>query len=165
MSVRNLTVAALLASVVVSPAAAQDKTNFSGNWKVNAAKSDPMGGMGGGGGGGGMAAAVVTITQNAGKLVIETKRGDQVTTAAYNLDGSESVNTGMRGGMSKSKVSWDGHSLVIASEGSFNGPSGAITFTSNEVRSLSADGETMTVVRTSHMPSGDMTRKTVYEKQ
>jgi len=166
MSVRNLTVAALLASAVLSPVAAQGKPDFSGSWKVNAEKSDPMGGMGGGGGGGGMgmAMAPITITQKDGKLSIETKRGEQVTTATYNLDGSESTNTTMRG-ESKSKVSWDGSSLVISSESAFNGPNGAMTVTSKEVRSLSADGKTMTVVRTSQTPNGEMTRKTVYDKQ
>jgi hypothetical protein len=163
MSVRNLTVAALLASAVFSPVAAQGKPDFSGSWKVNAEKSDPMGGMGGGGGGG-MGTSVVTITQSATKLVVETKRGEQVTTATYNLDGSETTNTTQRG-ESKSKVSWDGSSLVISSESSFNGPNGAMTVTSKEVRSLSADGKTMTVVRTSQTPNGEMTRKTVFDKQ
>ena len=37
--------------------------------------------------------------------------------------------------------------------------------TSKEVRSLSADGKTMTVVRTFQGQSGEMTRKTVYDKQ
>ncbi len=165
MSVRNLTVAALLASAVLSPLAAQSKPDFSGSWKMNMEKSDPMGRMGGGGGGGGgMAMAPITITQSADKLVITSTRGDQVTTATYNLDGSESVNAGMRG-ETKSKVSWDGASLVIASESSFNGPNGAMTVTSKEVRSLSADGKVMTVVRTSQTPNGEMTRKTVFDKQ
>ena len=165
MSVRNLTVAALLASAVLSPVAAQGKPDFSGRWKMNAEKSDPMGGIGGGGGGGGMvASAAITITQSAGKLVIETKRGEQVATATYNLDGSESTNTTQRG-ESRSKASWDGSSLLIASESSFNGPNGAMTLTSKEVRSLSADGKTMTVVRTSQTPNGEMTRKTVFDKQ
>jgi len=166
MSVRNLTVAALLASAVFSPVAAQGKPDFSGSWKVNAEKSDPMGGMGGGGGGGGggMGTSLVTITQSATKLVVETKRGEQVTTATYNLDGSETTNTTQRG-ESKSKISWDGSSLVISSESSFSGPNGAMTVTSKEVRSLSADGKTMTVVRTSQTPNGEMTRKTVFDKQ
>ncbi|HEU5219745.1 MAG TPA: hypothetical protein VFU23_13890 [Gemmatimonadales bacterium] len=163
MSVRNLTVAALLASAVLSPVAAQGKPDFSGSWKVNTEKSDPMGGGMGGGGGGG-AAATITITQSATKLTVETHRGEQVTTATYNLDGSESVNTTQRG-ESKSKATWDGASLVINSESSFTGPNGAMTVTSKEVRTLSADGKTMTVVRTSQTPNGEMTRKTVYDKQ
>jgi len=165
MSVRTLTLTtALLASAVIGPAAAQGKPDFSGSWKLNVEKSDPMGGMGGGGGSGGMAMAPITITQKDGKLSIESKRGEQVTTAVYNLDGSESTNTTMRG-ESKSKVSWDGNSLVITSESTFNGANGPMSVTSKEVRSLSADGKIMTVVRTSQTPNGEMTRKTVFDKQ
>ena len=51
MSVRILTVAALLGSIALQPVLAQGKTDFSGNWKINTEKSDPMGGGGGGGGG------------------------------------------------------------------------------------------------------------------
>lgn len=161
MSVRNLTMIALLATAAISPAVAQGKTDFSGTWKVNTEKSDPMGGMGGGGGGGGggmaMGAAATKITQSATQLVIENKFGDQTRTNTYNLDGKESVNAG-RNGDTKSTVSWDGASLVITSTNA-NGN------TSKEVRSLSGDGKTMTVIRTSQTPNGEMTRKIVYDKQ
>ncbi|HEV8150251.1 MAG TPA: hypothetical protein VGP61_08720 [Gemmatimonadales bacterium] len=158
MSARILTMAALLGSIVFSPVAAQGKTNFSGAWKLNTEKSDPMGGMGGGGGGGmGMGNAVTTITQTDTKLTIESKFGDQVRTSTYNLDGSESVNPG-RNGDNKSKLHWDGASIVIETVSA----SGS---TSKEVRTLSADGKTMTVVRTSQGPNGETTRKTVYDKQ
>lgn len=159
MSMRSLTIAALLASAALSPAAAQNKPDFGGTWKLNTEKSDPMGGMGGGGGGGGgaMMMSATTITQNATQLVIETKFGDQTRTTTYNLDGKESVNAGRNGEM-KSMVSWDGATLVISSTNA-NGN------TSKEVRSLSADGKTMTVIRTSQTPNGEMTRKTVYDKQ
>ena len=163
MSVRILTMAAFLTSVVLSPAAAQGKTNFSGAWKLNVEKSDPMGGMGGGGGGGGggmgggMAPAPTTITQTDTKLTIETKFGDQVRTSTYNLDGSESINPG-RNGDNKSKLSWDSASLVIET-------TTASGMTYKEVRTLSADGKIMTVVRTSQGPNGETTRKTVYDKQ
>jgi hypothetical protein len=160
MSARILTVAALLASVTLQPAAAQGKADFSGSWKMNVEKSDPMGGGGGGGGGGGnmMATAVTTITQSATQLVIETKFGEQSRTVTYNLDGKESVNPGMRGGETKSTVKWDGASLVIES---VSGTGQA----SKEVRSLSAEGKQMTVVSTRQGQNGEVTRKTVYDKQ
>ena len=160
MSTRILTVAALLATVALQPAAAQGKTDFSGSWKMNVEKSDPMGGGGGGGGGGAnmMATAVTMITQSATQLVIETKFGDQSRSATYNLDGKESVNTGMRGGETKSTVKWDGASLVIESVN-------ATGQTSKEVRSLSADGKQMTVVTTRQGQNGEMTTKRVYDKQ
>jgi hypothetical protein len=164
MSVRTLTLTALLATAAIGPAAAQGKPNFSGSWKLNVEKSDPMGGLGGGGGGSGMATAVITITQKDGKLSFESKRGEQVITAVYNLDGSESTNTTMRG-ESKGKVSWDGNSLVLTIESTFHGASGPVPVTSREVRSLSADGKTMTVMRTSQTPNGEIKRKTVFDKQ
>jgi hypothetical protein len=163
MSARIITMAALLGSIALQPAVAQSKTDFSGNWKVNAEKSDPMGG--GGGGGGGMSTAVTTITQAGGKLTVETKFGDQTRTSVYNLDGSESTNTSQRG-ESKSKAHWDGDALVIETTSTFNGPNGAVTTTSKEVRTLSADGKVMTVVRTGPGRDGvETTRKTVYDKQ
>lgn len=170
MSVRILTAAALLTSFVLRPAAAQGKTDFSGNWKMNVEKSDPMGGPGGGMGGGGMgggmnmANAIITISQAGGKLTIETKMGETTRSSVYNLDGSESVNTTGRG-ESKSKATWDGANLVITTESTFNGPNGAMTTTSKEVRSLSADGKTMTVTTTRTTPNGEMTTKRVYDKQ
>lgn len=155
MSVRNLAMAALLASAVMSPVAAQGKPDFSGSWKINVEKSDPMGGMGGGGGG--MGTAVTTITQSGAQLVVETRFGERTRTSTYNLDGKESVNAG-RNGDTRSTTRWDGASLVIES-------TSASGMTSKEVRSLSAGGKMMTVVRTSQTPSGEMTRKTVYDKQ
>lgn len=168
MSARMLTLAALLATVAQGPLSAQGKADFSGTWKINVEKSDPMGGGpgggggGGGGGGSGMAAAVTTITQTAAKLTIEVKVGDNPPRVSnYNLDGSESINTTQRG-ESKSKASWDGASLVITTESSFNGN----TFTTKSVRSLSADGKTMTVTTTRpSQAGGETTTKQVYDKQ
>lgn len=159
MSARILTMAALLTTVALHSAAGQAKPNFGGTWKLNVEKSDPMGGGGAGGGGmgAGMAPAPTTITQTDAKLTIETKFGDQVRTTNYNLDGSESTNPG-RNGDSKSKAHWDGASLVIET-------TSASGMTSKEVRSLSEDAKTMTVVTTRQGANGETTRKTVYDKQ
>jgi hypothetical protein len=166
MTARILTTAALLATFAASPALAQGKADFSGAWKMNVEKSDPMGGGGGGGGGGGaMRDAVTTITQTATELTIVTKFGENSRTITYKLDGSESVNPGMRGGETKSKVKWDGASLVIESVSNVTGPNGDMQVTSKEVRSLSADGKTMTVVSTRQGQNGETTRKTVFDKQ
>jgi hypothetical protein len=171
MSGRILAVAALVASLSVQQALAQAKPNFAGTWKINTEKSDPMGGgMGGGGGGGGgggmggMMAAPITITQT-DKQLVETRttpNGDRVTT--YNLDGTESVNSTGRG-ESKSKARWEGDALIIETTSTFNGPNGSMTITSKEVRTLSADGKTMTITITRTTPNGEMTTKRVYDKQ
>jgi len=162
MSARILTVAALLTSLALQPAIGQAKPNFSGTWKINTEKSDPMGGGGGGGGGMGGMMAPLTITQTATELVTEQTMGDQVRKATYYLDGRESTNPGMRGGEAKSKASWDGNSLVIETTSMM----GENQVTTKTVRSLSEDGKTMTVVTTRPNQSGEMTtRKTVYDKQ
>ncbi len=166
MNARFLTTTALLATFAASPVLAQGKADFSGAWKMNIEKSDPMGGGGGGGGGGGMMRdAVTTITQTGTELTLVTKFGEQTRNISYKLDGSESVNPGMRGGETKSKAKWDGASLVIESVSNISGPNGDMQITSKEVRTLSADSKTMTVVSTRMTANGETTRKTVYEKQ
>jgi hypothetical protein len=160
MSARILTVAAVLTSFALQAAVGQAKPNFSGTWKINTEKSDPMGG-GGGGGMGGMMAPLV-ITQTATELVTEQTMGDQVRKATYYLDGRESTNPGMRGGESKSKATWDGNSLVIESTAMM----GENQVTTKTVRTLSEDGKTLTQVTTRPNQSGEMsTRKAVYDKQ
>lgn len=160
MSARILTVAALLTSLVMHPAAGQAQPNFSGSWKLNVEKSDPAGNMGGGAGGAGMSAPL-TITQNATELVTEQTFGDQVRKATYYLDGRESTNPGMRGGESKSKARWDGKALVIETTSMM----GETAVTTKVVRTLSEDGKMMTVVTTRPGRDGETTRKTVYDKQ
>ena len=162
MTARFLSTAALLAAFATAPALAQAKPDFSGSWKLNVEKSDPMGG---GGGGGMMRDAITTITQTATELTLVTKFGENSRTATYKLDGTESVNPGMRGGETKSKVKFDGATLVLEHTRNMSGPNGDMQVTSKEVRSLSADGKSMTVVTTSQGPNGEMTRKMVYDKQ
>src|ERR1044071_2894146 len=172
MSIRILTATALLATVALRPALAQGdkKPDFSGTWKVNTEKSDPMGG--GGGGGGGVSAGLsprpagpTTITQSATELVISTSMGDQTRKFTYSLDGKETTNPGMRGGETKSKAHWDGNALVIENTSTMTGANGEVTVTSKEVRTLSEDGKTMTVVTTRNTPTGEQTTKRVYDKQ
>lgn len=160
MSVRILTVAALLTGLGSHTAVGQAAPNFSGTWKLNVEKSDPAGNMGGGGGGGGMSAPL-TITQTATELVTEQTFGDQVRKATYYLDGRESTNPGMRGGESKSKARWDGQSLVIETTSMM----GENAVTTKVVRTLSEDGKMMTVVTTRPGRDGETTRKTVFDKQ
>lgn len=160
MSARILTVAAVLTSFALHSAVGQAKANFSGTWKMNTEKSDPMGG-GGGGGGGMMTPGPLVITQTDTELTTEQSFGDQVRKATYYLDGRESTNPGGRGGEAKSKAHWDGASLVIETTSMM----GENMVTTKSVRSLSDDGKTLTVVTTRPGPNGETTRKTVYDKQ
>ncbi len=141
---------------------AQSKPDFSGTWTLDPAKSEMGQGMGGGGGMGGgmMGPMTVTIKQTANELTIERKMGDQARTMTYKLDGTESVNEGMRGQV-KSTAKWDGSNLVIKTT-SQNQQGG--TMESTEVRSLSADGKTMTVDSTRQTPRGEIKQKMVFNK-
>ena len=159
-AVLSLATLAVLATTV----GAQAKPDFSGTWKRNAEKSDAMGMGGGGGGGAGaaMATATTVITQTADKLTLEIKMGEMSRSLSYSLDGKESVNPGMRGGETKSIAKWDGANLVIESTAVM----GERTINSKEVRSLSADGKTMTVTTTRPGQDGtERTTKAVYDKQ
>jgi hypothetical protein len=162
-----LSLAAL--ALLAGNAATQAKPNFAGNWTLNTEKSDPMGGGPGGGGGGGgrgmgMGSAPLAITQTGDKLVIEIK-SETPRTLTYALDGKESTNPGMRGAETKSKARWEGESLIIESTTAMSTPNGDVTITAKEVRTVSADGKTMTVVTTTQSPMGERTMKRVYDKQ
>jgi hypothetical protein len=143
------------------------KTNFSGDWTLNATKSTqpPAGAQGGGQsmGGGNFVA-----TQDANLLtVVRTRTGQDgqatTTTSKYTLDGKESVNSTGRGD-SKSTAKWsaDGKSLTIATTSTFNDN----TFTSTAVWSM-PDAKTLSVLTTSPGRNGGEARTTtmVYDKK
>jgi hypothetical protein len=145
---KRLVLLAFAAAVILPfSARAQTKTDFSGTWTLDAAKSDAPGGRGGRGPQG-----PVTIKQTASDITIGQ--------ATYKLDGSESVNQMQgRGGATveaKSKARWDGAKLVIETTRDMGGN----TVTSTETRSLSADGTEMTV----ETSFNGNTRKTVFTK-
>jgi hypothetical protein len=166
-----------LAALVALPATgwAQAKTNFSGSWTFDQAKSDPpamqgrRGGGGGGRGGGGGVPTSLTISQTPAEITIERAMGPAGTTSAvYKLDGSESTNALGDVFLSRSKVSWDGPNLVITTvKSQGQGPNGMMSEDLKEVYSLA--GGVLTVVATTHntpsAPNGDRTRKLVYNKK
>jgi hypothetical protein len=166
-----------LAALVALPAAgwAQAKTNFSGSWTFDQAKSDApamqgrRGGGGGGRGGGGGVPTSLTISQTPAEITIERAMGPAGTTSAvYKLDGSESTNALGDVFLSRSKVSWEGPNMVITTVKSLGqGPNGMMSEDLKEVYSLA--GGVLTVVATTHntptTPNGDRTRKLVYNKK
>jgi hypothetical protein len=101
---KKLVVVALSAALAVPALVlAQAKADLAGTWTFDEAKSDPApappggGGRGGGGGGGGgrMGGGTPTklvITQTGAELTVESTLANGAQTAAYKLDGSESVN-------------------------------------------------------------------------
>lgn len=89
-------------------------------------------------------------------------------TTVYSLDGKE-IQAEVDGPMGKMPVTYKGSvrtdgSLELSSSRSFNGPQGAITTTTKETWSLSADGKTLTVDRVNSTPRGEQTSKLVFSK-
>lgn len=169
----KLALAAVAAiSLLAGPLLAQ-KPDFSGTWKLNTEKSDPIAAPPGGdaaaggqrpGGMGGMRPSELFITHSDSKMVIEQKMADRTTLLTYYLDGRESKNPGMRGNEMATKSTWAENTIVTDGENTFTTPMGSMTIKSHEVRSMSEDGKSMTIVSTATTPRGEMTRKTVYDK-
>jgi hypothetical protein len=167
-----------MAALVVSMAfptalLAQAKTDFSGTWTFDEAKSDPAparaGGGGGGGGGrgggrmGGAPATAMTIKQTATELSMDRTMAMGPQTVVLKLDGTDSTNTiGM--GPATSKAVWDGPRLVVTTTQTMQGRGGGgeITITSKEIYSVS--GNVLTIETTRTTPMGDQTRKLIYTK-
>lgn len=107
----------------------------------------------------------LTIDHKEGLLVIRQTlnfRGEeQVRTSRFTTDGKESTNPGFGGMSTPSKTWWEGTRLVT--ESSMETPMGLMQ--SREVRSLSDDGKTMTVVRTTTGGPRERTQRLVYVKQ
>jgi hypothetical protein len=166
MKLISLTIMVAFIAPVMTNAQA-GKTNFSGNWNLNAEKStQPQGGGGGQRMGGGSFVA----TQEANLLtVVRTRTGQDgqpmTTTMKYTLDGKESINTSPRGD-SKSVVTWaaDGKSLSIETSRTFDMNGTSTTMKTTEVWTLT-DANTLTVNSTTVTPNGERKSTMVYDKK
>ena len=143
--------------LLLCAAVAQAKPNFSGDWKMNVAKSEF-----------GMMPAPTSSVQKIThsdpdlKLTITqvSERGEFTSNNAYTTDGKECVNKGRMGEI-KSKLKWDGDALVIESKADFGGNDVTIT----DKWSLSEDGKTLTINRHFASSQGEGDAKQVFEKQ
>jgi hypothetical protein len=166
MNVLSLTmIIAFIMPVMVNGQAG--KTDFSGNWTMNADKSTmPDGGQGGPR----MAGGNLVVTQAANALTVERTRTGRdgqpmTTTLKYTLDGKECVNSSPRG-ESKSIAKWsaDGKSLTIATTMNMNFNGEAREFKSSEVWTLT-DAKTLSVATTRTGQNGDVKMTIVYDKK
>lgn len=162
MTRRKLSIAlvAILAMTAMAAMAA-DKPDFSGSWKLNAAKSDfgqfpapdkldmkvdhkeP--------------ALNVTISQ-------VNQMGERTTDSKYTTDGKECVN-GEGRGQSTSTLAWDGAVLVIKSTRKFSRDGEEMEIKGEDRWTLSADGKTLTAEMKMSTPMGDIVMKRVLDKQ
>jgi len=118
-------------------------------------------------GGGGGAAQEVTITMTATTLTIVQTVMGEARTLTYNIGGAASKNPMGMGRMNAemtSTTAWEGNTLVTQGKATITTPNGDSEISSYEVRSLSADGKTMTVETTTTTARGENTRKMVYVK-
>jgi hypothetical protein len=159
-----LPLASLLMCLQVGWAQAQ-KPDFSGTWKLDKEKSEVGNEERNGRFRGGMFDSLV-IEHKDPELIIRRKMtlpsGEERTLESkYTTDGKDNTNEGFRGMTSKSKTHWEGGKLIT--ESTMETPRG--TMETKEVRSLSADGKTMTVETTTKGGPREGTRKLVFDKQ
>jgi hypothetical protein len=144
----------LLTLAALSAAA---KPNFTGNWKLNTAKSDF-----------GQFPAPSAMTQKAThedpSLKVATKmatdNGDMEYESTYSTDGKETKNPFGPNEM-KSVAKWEGDALSIQTKGQF----GDNEITIQDRWELSEDGKTLTMKRHFTSSMGEMDQKIVLDKQ
>ena len=137
---------AIFTMALVFPLAAgtQSATDFSGTWKMDAARSEsahqavPIGPV------------TLVIKQSATELTIETRRRDtdksqiHSETLTYKLDGSESAMAGADGAPIKLQAHWEGAKLVTGTTRNIEGS----TVTTTYVHSVDPKGSELTVHKT-----------------
>ena len=153
-----LSKAALIVAALAGIALAADKPNFSGDWKMNAAKSN-FGAI--------PAPATYTrkVTHVEPSITIEntqtgTALGDQHDTRTYTTDGKE-VSYQANGADVKAAITWDGNALLINSKASIQGMDILI----KDTITLADDGKTMTDAVHVASPQGDIDLALVFDKQ
>lgn len=153
MSFRIVALAVVLGAIIQASA----NPNFSGEWKMNSARSnfaplpapDTM---------------VRTISQHDTRLKIKTTQFGQqreiVTDLSYTTDGRPCRNV-IRGQEFTGTARWDGDSLVIESKREMQG----MEIVQRESWSLSTDGQTLTIANHVQTPQGAFDITIVLEKQ
>lgn len=149
----------LMIAALASIALAADKPNFSGDWKLNAAKSNF-----------GPIPAPTTYTRKVThaepSMTIEDTQtgsalGDQHDTRTYTTDGTE-ITYQANGADVKSGATWDGAALQINSKVSLQG----MELVVKDKITLGDDGKTMTdAVHIAVPQQGDIDLTLVFDKQ
>ncbi len=153
-------------------------TDFSGTWNLDRDSSELPQGRGGGGrrggggggrggggrgGRGGLMADTLVISQTATSITVEQQAGDQSRTIEYAFDGTETT-VEVGNGTLTVTASWDGATLVTEGTQSIETGRGNFSIDITERRTLSSDGQTLTIDTTRSTPRGDQTFTLVYQK-
>ncbi|MEZ5344887.1 MAG: hypothetical protein R2681_04945 [Pyrinomonadaceae bacterium] len=156
---------------------AQSISNYSGDWKLDTAKSEL-----------GERARIKSMTMNVSQtdkeLTYERKAereappeggggrgmgggrgpgGGEPGAMTFSLDGKE-TKAEMPRGEAKLKAKTENGKLKLTTERSFEGPMGSISLTTVEIWELSSDGNTLTVSSETKTPRGDQKQKLVFTK-
>ncbi len=155
---KSICIAFLTLAALTATASAADKPNFSGDWKLNAAKSN-MGPLPA------PTSYIRKVTHAEPSITIEdtqvgTALGDQHDTRTYTTDGKE-IAYQANGADVKSSMTWDGDALAIASKASIQGMDLAI----KDKITLGDDGKTLTDAVHIGTGQGDIDLTLVFEKQ
>ena len=155
---RKQWMAALVALVFALTLPAADKPDFSGNWKLNAAKSDfgPMPPPD---------KWDVEVDHKDPSLKVKTtmanaQMGERTNSVDYTTDGVEKTE-----GPGVSTVVWEGSLIVFKSTRKVNMQGEQVEIKSEEKWSLSEDGKTLTVDAMLTAPMGEFKMKRVLDKQ
>ncbi|MDX2180419.1 MAG: hypothetical protein SFV18_12565 [Bryobacteraceae bacterium] len=153
---RTLAVLAIAGAAVF----AADKPNYTGDWKLNKAKSElgPMADR--------MPETVVVkiVHEEPNLTVSQPGMGGRNQESKLTTDGKENVTKrqGSQGEMAiKTKAMWEGDDLALNTSIEF----GQGTMTQTEKWTLSEDKKVLTIHRKASSPMGDMEMKQVLEKQ
>ncbi len=141
----------------VAALTASAKPNFTGNWKLNAAKSDF-----------GAFPAPSSMTQTTThedpslkvSIKMATGNGDFDMESTYSTDGKETTNSFGPNSM-KSVAKWDGDILSVQTKGQF----GDSEVTIQDKWQLSEDGKTLTMRRHFASSQGELDQTVVLDKQ
>jgi hypothetical protein len=142
-------------TILAGTVAAADKPNFSGDWKMNAAKSNfgPIPGP---------ASITRKVTHAEPSLtIVEEQQGDQgtqVTTRKYTTDGTD-MTFESSGAVVRGTAVWEGNTLILTSIVDAIG----VTFTDR--MSISEDGRTLTSAVHIASAQGDLDLVVVFDKQ
>ena len=142
---------------------AQD-TDFSGSWTLGRDASDIPQGLSGRGVFRARPADTLVITQSVSTLTIQQSGDDRSQTVEYALDGSETTLEQGPGGVLTVTATWDGGTFVISGSQELETPRGNFAITLNELRTLSADGQTLVIESTRSAARGERTMTLVYRK-
>jgi hypothetical protein len=155
VAAKSALVSVIAVAALAVPGAAADKPNFSGDWKMNAAKSNfgPIPGP---------ASIVRKVTHAEPSLaIVEEQQGDmgtQVTTRKYTTDGKE-ITFESGGAVVRGTAVWEGNTLILTSIVD------AISVTFTDRMSLSADGRTLTSAVHIASAQGDLDLVVAFDKQ